>query len=105
MECPVCPHPGRNLSPKWNEAPEDIKYVILTFQLQSLIFVRWKYRLILAVDANFRMKNKDRNTGDTPALGDGWAHFAPETPYMEHVQKWGTEEQVRFPPIEYLLVW
>lgn len=54
------------------------------------------------MDANFRMKNKDRNVKDTPALGDGWAHFVPEIPYMEHVRKWGTNEQatVRFPPFK-----
>ena len=104
VECPVCPHPGRNLSLNWNEAPEDIKYVIPTFQLPSLISVRWKYRLILAMDANFRMKNKERNTKDTPALGDGWAHFIPETPYMEHVRKWGAKEHasVRFPAFKSL---
>ncbi|KAH9983825.1 hypothetical protein BJV77DRAFT_1062348 [Russula vinacea] len=70
VECPVCPHPGRNVPLDWNMAPENIK---------------WKYRLILT--------NKERNTRDTPALGDRWAHFVPETPYMEHVQKWGFEEQ------------
>jgi hypothetical protein len=34
-----------------------------------------------------------------PALGDGWAHFIPETPYMEHVRKWGFDEHaaVTFP--------
>jgi hypothetical protein len=34
-----------------------------------------------------------------PALGDGWAHFVPEAPYMEHVQKCGHEEHVRFMPL------
>ena len=97
VECPVCPHPGRNVPLDWNMAPENIKYAIPTSQLQALISARWKYRLILTVDANFRMKNKERNTRDTPALGDRWAHFVPETPYimMEHVRKWGFEEQVR----------
>jgi hypothetical protein len=76
-------------------APENIKYVIPSFQLQALISIRWKYWLILTVDANFQMKNKERNTWDTPALGDGWVHFVPETPYMEYVWKWGFEEQVR----------
>ncbi|KAF8460869.1 hypothetical protein DFH94DRAFT_603240, partial [Russula ochroleuca] len=70
VECPVCPHPRRNVPLDWNMAPENIK---------------WKYWLILTVDANFQMKNKERNTWDTPALGDGWVHFVPETPYMEYV--------------------
>jgi hypothetical protein len=67
-------------------------------QLQALMSVRWKYRLILAIDANFRMKNKDRSAKDMPALGDGWAHFVPEAPYMKHIRKWGHEEHVRFTP-------
>jgi hypothetical protein len=40
------------------------------------------------------MKSKDRNTKDMPALGDGWGHFVPETPYMEHVRKYGFDERV-----------
>ena len=53
----------------------------LRYQLQTLTPARWKYRLILTVDANFRMKNKARNIQNMPALGDGWAHFIPETLY------------------------
>lgn len=70
-----------------------------------LTFVRWKYQLILAVDANFRMKNKERNTNDMPALGDGWAHFVPEKLYMEHVRKWGFEELVRISPFIKFTFW
>ena len=50
-----------------------------------LTAIRWKYQLILAIDVNFQMKNKDQSTTDMPALGDRWAHFMPETPYMDHV--------------------
>lgn len=69
-----------------------------------LTAIRWKYQLILAIDANFRMKNKDRSTTDMPALGDGWAHFVPETPYMDHVRKWGFEELVSILQIKEVLV-
>jgi len=68
-------------------------------RLQALMSVRWKYRLILAIDENFHIKNKDRSVKDMPALSDGWTHFVPEAPYMGHVQKWGHEEQVRFTPL------
>ena len=67
------------------------------------MFVRWKYCLILAIDANFHMKNKDRSANDMPALGDGWAHFVPEAPYIEHVRKWGHEEHVSFTSFKYCL--
>jgi hypothetical protein len=26
VECPVCPHPGRNVPLDWHKAPENIKY-------------------------------------------------------------------------------
>lgn len=55
---------------------------------------RWIYALILAIDANFRLKNKDRNiTNDVP-LGDGWAHWVPEEPFMDYVGGYGYQEEV-----------
>jgi hypothetical protein len=72
-------------------------------RLQALMSVRWKYRLILAIDMNFCMKNKDRSTKDILALGDGWAHFVLEAPYMVHVQKCSHEEHVRFTLFKYCL--
>ena len=101
VECPACPYPGRNVPLDWDNEPKNIKYTISVYQLQTLTSVRWKYWLILTVDANFWMKNKERNTKNMPTLGDGWAHFVPETLYMEHVRKWGFEQQVRFPPFDY----
>jgi hypothetical protein len=62
--------------------------------LHPLISVRWKYRLGLAIDTNFRMKNKDRSAKDICPLGDGWGHFVPEKEYMEHIWKWGHKEHV-----------
>lgn len=29
VECPACPHPGRNLPDKWDKAPESKRYVLL----------------------------------------------------------------------------
>ena len=26
LECPACPHPGRNLPDDWDKTPEDNKY-------------------------------------------------------------------------------
>jgi hypothetical protein len=26
VECPVCPHPGRNVPLDWHKAPENIRY-------------------------------------------------------------------------------
>lgn len=33
LECPACPHPGRNLPQGWDEASEDTKYVALLLPL------------------------------------------------------------------------
>ncbi|TDL15288.1 hypothetical protein BD410DRAFT_732930, partial [Rickenella mellea] len=69
VECPACPHPGRNLPDGWQDTPEKD---------------RFKYALFLAMDANFRLKSKDRGVRDSP-LGDGWAYFVPTNPFKEHV--------------------
>ncbi|TDL13917.1 hypothetical protein BD410DRAFT_868388 [Rickenella mellea] len=45
---------------------------------------RWKYSLIIAIDANFRLKLKNRGFKDSP-LGDGWSYFVPSIPYKAHV--------------------
>jgi len=29
VECPACPHPGRNLPEGWDQAPEDVRYVCI----------------------------------------------------------------------------
>ncbi|TDL14821.1 hypothetical protein BD410DRAFT_845699 [Rickenella mellea] len=72
VECPACPQPGRNLPEGWENQAEDERY---------------KYALFLAMDANFRLKSKDRGIRDT-ALGDGWGYFVPSVPFKEHVSKY-----------------
>jgi hypothetical protein len=54
----------------------------------------WLYALILAIDANFRLKNKDRKVTNDPPLGDGWAHWVPHEPYHKYIQKYGHQEEV-----------
>ncbi|KAJ7760147.1 hypothetical protein DFH07DRAFT_867895 [Mycena maculata] len=59
--CPACPHPGKNLPPEWEMAPDDKQFL---------------YALFLAMDANFRLKRKDVSTEEKdPGLGKGWAFF------------------------------
>ncbi|KAG1736656.1 uncharacterized protein EDB91DRAFT_1249957 [Suillus paluster] len=43
VQCPACPHPGKNIPEGWEDAP---------------LTVRWKYVLFIAIDANFRLKRK-----------------------------------------------
>ena len=44
------------------------------------------YSLFLAVDANFRLKLKDRKIKD-PEIGSGWAYFVENNRYIEHVSQ------------------
>jgi hypothetical protein len=59
------------------------------------MFFRWLYCLILTIDANFRLKLKDKGFMDDPALGDGWAHWVSLKPYHEYVKKYGHQVEVR----------
>ncbi|KAF7970236.1 hypothetical protein HWV62_24724 [Athelia sp. TMB] len=71
VECPACPHPGKNLPDGWETSPE------------------WLYALILTIDANFRLKLKERGLKDDPPLGDGWSHMVKTGPYKAYVAKYG----------------
>ncbi|KAF7322358.1 CxC2 domain-containing protein [Mycena chlorophos] len=80
--CWACPHDGKNLPPDWRSA--DPKYQFL-------------YMLILAVDANFRLKNRVRpNEISDPALGPGWAYWVEAVGYKEHVKKYISESDIQF---------
>lgn len=54
---------------------------------------RWLNTTYLMLDANFRLKLKERNLND-PALGDGLAYFVEERPYLAHVEAAGEQTEV-----------
>jgi hypothetical protein len=60
-----------------------------------LIICRWLYSLNLAIDANFRLKNKARVVHNDPPLGDGWGHWVPQEPYQLYLQEYGHQAEVR----------
>ncbi|KAI0057336.1 hypothetical protein BV25DRAFT_1812584, partial [Artomyces pyxidatus] len=68
--CPACPDPETNLPDNWEDDPE--RFV-------------WKYALILAVDANFKLKLKKRNKIKDVQLADGWAYFVADREYKAHL--------------------
>jgi hypothetical protein len=52
--------------------------------------------LLLAVDANFRLKNRMRvNEIDDPSLGPGWGYWVEPKAYHRHVKKYVNEKDVR----------
>lgn len=62
---------------------------------------RFLYMLILALDANFRLKNRLRaNERDDPPLGDGWGYIVEDKPYKEHLRTYVAEKDVSGPVIQ-----
>ncbi|KAJ7238459.1 hypothetical protein C8J57DRAFT_1246529 [Mycena rebaudengoi] len=58
----------------------------------SYIFL---YMLILAIDANFRLKNQIQvNEHNDPPLGPGWGAFVEPTEYREHLRTYVPEKAV-----------
>ncbi|KAJ7059329.1 hypothetical protein C8F01DRAFT_989825, partial [Mycena amicta] len=71
-DCWACPHPDLNLPEGWETcSPGD----------------RFLYSLMLALDANFRLKNRIRaNERQDPSLGSGWSYFVENAAYKEHLR-------------------
>jgi hypothetical protein len=52
--------------------------------------------LILALDANFRLKNRLRaNEHQDPSLGPGLGYFVEAEPYKKHLRNYVAEKDVR----------
>ena len=95
VECPACPHPGRNLPEGWDQAPDDIQYahILQAPRVDLDLLPRWLYACFLAVDANFRLKLKSRGIAD-PEVGSGWSYFVENERYQQHVSRETTEVEV-----------
>ncbi|TDL13645.1 hypothetical protein BD410DRAFT_735067, partial [Rickenella mellea] len=78
VECPACPQPGRNLPEGWQDVAEEDS---------------WLYTLMLSIDANFRLKLKDRGFKD-PELGSGWAYFVETDLYMAHLETCKDQDEI-----------
>lgn len=57
------------------------------------IFFRWLYSYFLAVDANFRLKLKNRGVSD-PEIGSGWSYFVESQQYSKHISRNHIETEV-----------
>ncbi|KAI0764426.1 hypothetical protein BC629DRAFT_1293606, partial [Irpex lacteus] len=77
VECPACPHPGRNLPADWASASPN---------------TAWLYVLYLMLDANFRLKSKDRSFKDV-GLSEGWSYFVENTKYQKFISKMGDQQE------------
>ncbi|TDL16254.1 hypothetical protein BD410DRAFT_731572 [Rickenella mellea] len=80
VECPACPHPGVNLPLDWEDAPPD---------------KQWLYTLILAMDANFRLKRrKSSSNAIDPGLGTGLAYFVEDIEFRSHIAKYVDQPEI-----------
>ncbi|EAU86991.2 hypothetical protein CC1G_08462 [Coprinopsis cinerea okayama7 len=77
IECPACPHPNKNLPVRWKEAGK-------------LAFL---YTLFVAVDANFKLKGKNRGFSDIELL-PGLAYFVEENKYQNHLIGYVDESEI-----------
>lgn len=96
IECPACPHPGRNLPSEWQNESGDKAYTLsLVSMLQHSLTVhcRWLYSLFIAIDANFKLKSKTRGIKD-PELGSGLAYFVNAVKFEAHLKSQADEEEV-----------
>ncbi|KAF7312645.1 CxC2 domain-containing protein [Mycena indigotica] len=80
VPCWACPKPGFNLPDGWDKCSEDDRFL---------------YSLLLALDANFRLKNRLRtNEKQDASLGPGWGYFVEGNAYKEHLRDYVAEEDV-----------
>ncbi|KAJ7457546.1 hypothetical protein B0H11DRAFT_1738205 [Mycena galericulata] len=80
VTCWACPHDGRNLPSNWRDVDPKLQFL---------------YMLLLAVDANFRLKNRMRiNEIDDPSLGPGWGYWVEPRQYKEHLSKYIHEKDM-----------
>ncbi|KAJ6558618.1 hypothetical protein DFH09DRAFT_1084132 [Mycena vulgaris] len=78
--CVGCPQEGINLPIGWQEAAPEFRFL---------------YMLILAIDANFQLKNRLRkNEHDDPSFGSGWGHLVEENLYRLHLVDYAAEKDI-----------
>ncbi|KAJ7774635.1 hypothetical protein DFH07DRAFT_732672 [Mycena maculata] len=78
--CWTCPHDKINIPDGWREVSTEFKYL---------------YMLLLAMDANFCLKNRLRpNAHEDLPLGSGWGCLVEELPYRDHLKNYVAEKDV-----------
>ncbi|PPQ76961.1 hypothetical protein CVT24_009371 [Panaeolus cyanescens] len=76
-ECPACPHPGKNLPDDWMTAG-------------AFLFL---YTLFIAIDANFKLKAKDRKLDDIETM-EGQSLFVNETEYQKFLSTYVEQKEI-----------
>ncbi len=80
VPCRACPHPGINLPDDFEQVPPHLQYL---------------YWQTIAVDCNFRLKNRARPSQiQDIRLSPGWAYVVDHEPYLAHVRQFASQEEV-----------
>ncbi|KAJ7765179.1 hypothetical protein B0H16DRAFT_1310155, partial [Mycena metata] len=74
VACWACPHDGRNLPDGWRNVDAKLRFL---------------YMLILALDANFKLKSRMHGNAKSDApLGPGWEYSVEPREYMKHLRNY-----------------
>ncbi|KAK7054021.1 hypothetical protein R3P38DRAFT_2501036 [Favolaschia claudopus] len=80
VACWACPQEGINLPEGWEDVEPGYQFL---------------YILIIAMDANFRLRNRLRaNAHDDPPLGSGWGHIVEQGRYKKHLRNYVAEKDI-----------
>lgn len=71
-------------------------YSSLPSRVSSYLSLRWLDTLTLMLDANFRLKSKERGIKSDPALGSGLAYYVEEEKYQEHLKTCSDQTEASF---------
>jgi len=97
VECPACPHPGRNLPDDWEQAGL-LAYVFFCVSRSLITLIihlyRFLYILYLSIDGNFKLKGKERNVNDVELM-PGLGPYVTETDYKSHIANYVDQPEVR----------
>lgn len=96
VECPACPHPKKNLPDNWMQAGS-LLYVDLSldntlFEILNIPF-SYLYTLFIAVDANFKLKGKERKLDDVDLI-PGTGVFVEQNAYQKHIANYVEQPEV-----------
>jgi hypothetical protein len=96
--CWACPQDGRNLPENWRDVDPRYRCAPHLRDTSTNDLYRFLFMLMLAVDANFHLKNRMRtNEIDDPPLGPGWSYWVEPGRYKKHLKKYVGEKDVGVP--------
>jgi hypothetical protein len=96
VECPACPHPGRNLPDGWEKAGPLLYAFFFDFlwlRYTNFCYSRFLYTLYIAIDGNFKLKGKERHLQDVELM-PGWGAYVPEEEYKAHITNFIDQPEV-----------